>query len=336
MGEQHQTPHTHMWQQAVLQETINRGLRPAYGMEFSHLSFQENMRVLGFDIEADSIERVLNQDPHNIVLRQLALILTDDQAHTQYLQFCEEHNISLSFNDAARMESGDDAYLDYDDALTRARALKHDYSVSEEDLEQKPDDEISACDMGILDHGGHHVISPTGFHIRNDVMVHNGLQQWRIQKPDVLVMGTGLIHVFGAVHNSHDFVSPYEHSMTAILRHKTAAVIPCVFDHEAFTFPKDTDDTARITLQGFSKEAYAIDTDDRAAVDAATKRVCQESGDLVDYYPCLSTEDRKSYFERLGDVIDIAFAAHQNNQTDKCPDTSSAWVKKAGVPCRPQ
>jgi hypothetical protein len=221
---------------------------------------------------------------------------------------CKQNGIPINFVDTAHNYVEQDgiemAYLDYTDQKTKLSAIDLGYNVSIEQLEDALDNEdINPDDIDVIDQGGHNVVSPTGFHIRNDVMVANCLEAYKKQKPDVLVLGTGNIHVLGAKLIEGSFNSPYANSLTKIFRDKACVVAPCGINVGGVALPLDVDKTGYTSFEGLG---YSDKIDDETAIQLAA----EFSGGLVDYFAALTDEQRAEYREDIGRVVEQVTAPY--------------------------
>lgn len=291
MGERHTEPTTQFCQQAVMQECLNRGLIPAYALELDYRSLEQYAAKFGLSLSAQDIKRHQQADPHNILLRQMAYMLNTQPSHFQHLSFCHDHNVPISFNDAAvKAYDAEHDILDYGDAATRKVAEKLGYPTNLEMAEaQFARGELNDDGFVFMQTQGHLCVSQTGFHIRNKFMADKTLEQWHRQKPDVLFLATGSAHVFGAYSSAAGFHSPYEQGLTHYFRQHSKAVLPFGFGWSAILIPNEADLTNAALLRRPHESG-----DDMSP--AALKRIEDASEGLVTIYPQLDdVQEQQAY-----------------------------------------
>lgn len=308
MGEHHDVVTTQLVQSAVMCELQQRGFKISAAAELNHLNYDKYLRVLGLNFTRLSFINIQKLDIDNELLLQAALGIVEVQSHAQNFLFCRENGIPLSFVDAAHTyvadeDDEDKAYLDYSDCKTKMAALSSGYMIDGAHLDDALDDEnVNPDDIDLIDQSGHDAVSPTGFHVRNKVMVVNMLENFNKQKPDIFVLGTGGVHVMGGRATKINFTTPYAHSLTKIFRDKACVVAPCGLVTQNLDLPADVDKTSLIQMQGLG---YANKFTDDEAI-----RLCAEfSGGLIKYYEPLTNEDREAYRENIGTVVEKVVAA---------------------------
>lgn len=298
LGEDHTIIQTQMLQQAVMQACLNRGLIPAFTVEEKHNMFAMLSDITEMELDDDAKKLLLDHDPHNRILSKLLLFCSVDQKDTQQWKFCDERHISIGFNDAARFSLEDDtSILDYTDDVTRRNAKKLGYPTSLDDIDERDTDTLSDDDVAVIEHKGHKFLSATGFHIRNNIMVEKTLEQYKAQTPDVMIMKTGSIHVFGLNHPLQHL--PHEESLSHIFRKHTKALLPFSPIFNQLPISREADMTHAIFAKGMGEDSTRF-------IGTHILHIAEESGGLIEAYPPLMTKDREVYANQILDEVHAA------------------------------
>ncbi len=184
MGEDHHIPTHKLLQQAVLGSCLDAGIRPSYGIEFPDDIYKTLAKnVYGRTEGAKFFKKAKLKDiDGSMSLRgHLRYYVSDTAPETlrSNFLFCLEKNISVQFNDLARVNYNGKRVLDLSDDF-----IKKNMGKGSCQHHQIPDSEIEET-------------SSIGMAYRNQGLLENSIRQWEMQKPDVLIHFQGGEHVFG-------------------------------------------------------------------------------------------------------------------------------------------
>jgi hypothetical protein len=234
MGENHEVPITQLLQYAVLHKAVEKGLKPAYGLELRY-DFLSANNVFSKKAQAHPrIQAVMNSPEahHSLINKDFIESYNFDEMIRTPLRLCLKHGLSFRFNDASRtfnkrtghhMNLGDEIYL---------KALKS--------LRYKKVPAPLCID------------SPKAMHIRNHIMCDKAMQQYKDAQPDFLLHMVGDSHVVG--NDLEDY--EYKHSLTNLCLKRGFDVLSVVTSFDEDEIPSDAPLTSAIHIQGWQKARH--------------------------------------------------------------------------------
>lgn len=229
MGEDHTKPITQLLQYAVLYLCLEKGLRPAFGLELRY-DFLNSPHVLpdSYTKNAEIAALLSNPTTHrNLIDIDLARSYLNKDILDSSLSLCDKHKLSFKFNDASRaINSEGKNLINTQDDLFMNTAKRLRYKAISSPLE---------------------IDAPKAIHIRNQIMCDFAFAQYQQDQPDVLIHMVGDSHVLG----NEDYEYQYRHSMTHLCRQKGFDVIPVATSFDEDEIPFDAPLQNAIIIDGW-------------------------------------------------------------------------------------